>query len=90
MVVAGEGSGRWVENIVTKDSDTNAMASVVDRVKTLVVYIDHDESFRGIDWDDVVVNPSAEWRLEMIYIYPLRTIRDDIYGLHLSSQNKWR
>jgi len=26
----------------------------------LVVYIDHDESFRGIDWDDVVVNPSAE------------------------------
>ena len=26
----------------------------------------------------------------MIYIYPLRTIRDDIYGLHLSSRNKWR
>jgi len=46
--------------IVTNDSDTNAMASVVDRVKTLVVYIDHDESFRGIDWDDVVINPSAK------------------------------
>jgi hypothetical protein len=30
--------------IVTNDSNTNAMASVVGKVKTLVVYIDHDES----------------------------------------------
>jgi hypothetical protein len=31
--------------IVTNDLDTNAIASVVGKVKTLVVYIDHDESF---------------------------------------------
>jgi hypothetical protein len=33
--------------LVTNDSDTNAMRSVVGRVKTLVMYIDHQDTLGG-------------------------------------------
>jgi hypothetical protein len=43
--------------IVSTDSDTNAMCSVVDRVQNLVLYFHHDDILVDVHWDDVVVNP---------------------------------
>jgi hypothetical protein len=36
------------------------MCSVVDRVKTLVVYIDYEDIVASATWDDVVANLVAE------------------------------
>ena len=44
--------------IITQDKDTNAMASIVSKVKNLIVYFDHDDIAVGINWDDIVANPS--------------------------------
>lgn len=46
--------------IIAVDSDTNAMCSVVDRVKNLVVYSDHEDAILSTVWDDVVLNPVAQ------------------------------
>lgn len=46
--------------IISTDSDTNLMCSVVDKVKRLVVYFDHDDCVAGVQWDDVVSNPVAQ------------------------------
>jgi len=35
------------------------MASIVHRVKTFVLYFDHEGTAALIDWDDVVANPVA-------------------------------
>lgn len=35
------------------------MASIVHRVKTFVLYFDHEGTAALTDWDDVVVNPVA-------------------------------
>jgi len=35
------------------------MASLVHRVKNFVLYLDHDDTISGLDWDDLVVNPIA-------------------------------
>jgi len=35
------------------------MTGIVDRVKNLIVYFDHDNSMSGINWDDIVTNPIA-------------------------------
>jgi hypothetical protein len=32
---------------------------VTDRVKNLILYFDHDNNVGGLDWDDVVANPSS-------------------------------
>ena len=58
MVTFWKGFPRWPQAIVL-DKDTLVMASVVDRVKTLVVYFDHEAITSGLDWDDVVANPVA-------------------------------
>ncbi|KAK3123211.1 hypothetical protein QOZ80_8AG0626300 [Eleusine coracana subsp. coracana] len=52
---------RWTDGlrIVLSDSDTNAMVYVVDRVKDLVIYFDHDDNIEGLNWDDIVANPIA-------------------------------
>ncbi|CAO2194395.1 unnamed protein product, partial [Urochloa humidicola] len=39
---------------ITSDGDTNVMVSVVDRVKNLVLYLDHDDHIAGLD--DIVAN----------------------------------
>lgn len=36
------------------------MAKMVQKVSTLVVYVDHDDQFAHGNWDDVVANPVAE------------------------------
>ena len=41
------------------DTDTIVMASLVHRVKNFVLYLDHDDTISGLDWDDLVVNPIA-------------------------------
>jgi hypothetical protein len=43
--------------IIESDSDTLIMSSVVNKIKNLVVYFDHDDNIGGIDWDDIVANP---------------------------------
>ena len=45
--------------VIANDSDTNVMVSVVDRVKNLVLYFDHDDIIAGLDFDDILVNPVA-------------------------------
>ncbi|KAL6615934.1 hypothetical protein ACP70R_038204 [Stipagrostis hirtigluma subsp. patula] len=35
------------------------MASIVDKVKHFVLYLDHDDNVAGLDWDDIVANPIA-------------------------------
>jgi hypothetical protein len=54
------GKGMEGLRIMVNDSDTNAMCSVVDRVKTLVLYFDNEDIIGGFSWEDVVVNPVAE------------------------------
>jgi len=36
------------------------MVFVIDRVKNLVIYVDHDGHLNGVNWDDIVMNPKAE------------------------------
>lgn len=48
--------GLWV---IINYSNTSVMVSVVDRVKNLVVYFDHDDNIVGLDFDDILVNPVA-------------------------------
>jgi hypothetical protein len=45
--------------LMLTDADTNAMCSVVDRMKTLVLYFDQDD-IGGFSWDDVVLNLVTE------------------------------
>jgi hypothetical protein len=35
------------------------MCFVIDRVKNLILYFDHDNNVGGLDWDDVVGNPTS-------------------------------
>ncbi|KAG2535470.1 hypothetical protein PVAP13_9NG116492, partial [Panicum virgatum] len=46
--------------LIKDRADNDAMKSVVGRAKTLVVYVDHEGTLADVNWDDVVVNPSAE------------------------------
>jgi hypothetical protein len=46
--------------IIIDDSDTIAMRSVVDRIKTLVVYLDPLDSFAIVNWDDIIDNPVSQ------------------------------
>ncbi|CAO2201081.1 unnamed protein product [Urochloa humidicola] len=46
--------------VIVSDHDTTVMASVVDKYKTLVVYVDHDDNMGGFDWDDVVAHPICD------------------------------
>jgi len=46
--------------IISGDADTNAMCSVVDRIKNLVVYSDYEDAILSAPWDDIVLNPVAE------------------------------
>lgn len=43
--------------LIVLDADTAGMASIVDRVKTFVLYLDHKGTASGIDWNDIVANP---------------------------------
>jgi hypothetical protein len=45
--------------VIISDSNTIATCSVVNRVKYLVLHFDHDNNVGGLDWDDVVPNPTA-------------------------------
>ena len=46
--------------LIKDHADNEAMRSVVGRVQTMVVYIDHEGTLGGVNWDDLVVNPVAE------------------------------
>jgi len=45
--------------LILSEKDTTVMASIVHRVKTFVLYFDHEGTTALTDWDDVVVNPIA-------------------------------
>jgi hypothetical protein len=45
--------------LVVSEKDTTIMAKMVDKVKTLVIYFDHESMTTGAEWDDVVANPAA-------------------------------
>ena len=45
--------------LIESDRDTIVMANMVDRFKTLIVYLDQD-GFEDNTWDDIVLNPVAE------------------------------
>jgi hypothetical protein len=46
--------------VITSNVDTNLMVSVVEKVKNLVVYVDHHDNLLSVDWDDIVANPMNE------------------------------
>lgn len=46
--------------MIVGDAGTNAMCSVVGRIKNLVLYLDHDDTTINSSWDDVIVNPITE------------------------------
>ena len=44
--------------LIETDSDTMVMMSVIDRVRNLVIYLDHHDMIcSGINWDHIVANP---------------------------------
>ncbi|CAN6286061.1 unnamed protein product [Urochloa humidicola] len=45
--------------MVSTDSDTRFMVSVLDKVRNFVLFFDHDDNISGINWDDIVANPIA-------------------------------
>ena len=40
--------------MIASDGDRNLMVSVVEKVKNLVVYVDHDNNLVSVDWNDIV------------------------------------
>jgi hypothetical protein len=44
---------------ISADKDTNAMVSVVDMIKNIIIYVEHDDNIAGLYWDNIVVNPVA-------------------------------
>ncbi|CAN6340571.1 unnamed protein product [Urochloa humidicola] len=42
---------------ILSDADTNAMISVADKVKNLVIYLDHEDHITGFQLDDIVACP---------------------------------
>jgi hypothetical protein len=46
--------------LIESNRDTNAIVTVVHKVKILVGYADHEDSLNNVDWDDVVANPINE------------------------------
>ncbi|KAK3146657.1 hypothetical protein QOZ80_3BG0269560 [Eleusine coracana subsp. coracana] len=42
--------------IMESDADTLAMSSIVNKIKNFVLYLDHENSYARINWDDIVVN----------------------------------
>ena len=46
--------------IILTEGDTNVMCSVVDRLKNMPVYIDHEDTLARISRDDVVSNPISQ------------------------------
>ncbi|KAG8065869.1 hypothetical protein GUJ93_ZPchr0004g38404 [Zizania palustris] len=46
--------------VITTQSDTSVMASVVDKVKTLVGYFYHEDTIADLVWDDIVANPITD------------------------------
>jgi len=46
--------------VIETDGDTIVMASVVDRVKNIVLYFDHDNHIGGLPQEDIVINPVAD------------------------------
>jgi hypothetical protein len=52
--------------ILIEDKDTNAMANIVRKVKNFVVYFDHDDIADGVNWEDIVANPVAEFPKEHV------------------------
>ena len=46
--------------VIETDGDTIVMAYVVDRVKNIVLYFDHDNHIGGLPHEDIVINPIAD------------------------------
>jgi hypothetical protein len=46
--------------VIHGDADTNAMCSVVGRIKNLVVYFNHGDTDNSAPWDDIVSNPITQ------------------------------
>lgn len=46
--------------MIASDPDSNVMASVAEKVRNLVVYVDHDDTFGGASWYNVVDNPVVD------------------------------
>lgn len=46
--------------VIASDHDTNVMASVSEKNKTSVMYVDHVPNREEYEWDDVVANPVAD------------------------------
>jgi hypothetical protein len=46
--------------LIVCDGDTSVMAAIVDKCKNFVLYFDHDDSFQGFEWDDIVSNPVTD------------------------------
>jgi hypothetical protein len=75
------------------------MCSIVDRVKNMVVYIDHEDIIASGNWDDVVANPKAELPKVIIPIKVIHVERKEAEelpefyknlgkGIDLQSQDK--
>lgn len=52
-------SGKGISDglrVITCNTDTNVMASVVEKCMNLVVYFNHEGKVGGINWDDIMNN----------------------------------
>jgi len=79
--------GKEVANglrVVSTDSDTNIMVSVIDRVKNLVIYVDHDGLLNGVNWDDIVMNP----KVELPKVGVANTSREKLHVFYNNLQNR--
>ena len=58
------------------------MCSIVDRIKTLVVYLDHEDTFVCVNQDDIVVDPACD--LPKV-ISPIKVVHiDKVHGEELT------
>ncbi|WVZ66010.1 hypothetical protein U9M48_015289 [Paspalum notatum var. saurae] len=46
--------------LIETDHDANVMAAAAKKYRTLVVYVDHEDSLGGVEWDDIIANPVAD------------------------------
>lgn len=73
-----------LRKMISLDACDNISACVVFGHKEIQLYLDHDESYRSIDWDDVVVFPVSD----LPPMISPRKVKEEKFAERMAGQNR--